>query len=218
MGSRLAALWVVLIAGVLIAGCGAPQYTFVANTTDHAYFKVPNRWHKIADTALAAEINSGSPPPAAGGGGPWSVGYDASTIPSASHALSPATRQPFAFAQVGKLNSTTQNAMSYDGLRDFFLPVTAVARQIAASQGFPLTGFRLLHDALLTPGQGVHGVHVTFDYRYPDGSLDTFDQVAFTNADNTEVYVLLVHCLATCYSQHRSEINAVMSSFTVRSP
>ena len=218
MGSRLVALWVVLVAGVLVAGCGAPQYTYVANTAAHAYFEVPSQWHKISDAALAAALNGGKAPSQSGNGAVWSVGYDASTAPSASNVLSPAATQPFAFALVGKLDSSTQNAMSYDGLRDFVLPVTAAARQSAAAQGFPLTGFRLLHDSVLTPGQGVHGVHVTFDYRYPDGKVDTFDQIAFTNADSTEVYVLLVHCLAACYSQHRGEISTVMSSFTVRSP
>jgi hypothetical protein len=27
-----------------------------------------------------------------------------------------------------------------------------------------------------------------------------------------------VHCLDTCYSEHKSEIDTVMTSFTVRSP
>ena len=70
---------------------------------------------------------------------------------------------------------------------------------------------------MLTPGQGVHGVRVTFDYTFPDGSTDTFDQVALTNADNTEVYLLVLHCLATCYSSTRARSTTVMKSFTVRS-
>jgi len=70
---------------------------------------------------------------------------------------------------------------------------------------------------VLTPGQGYHGVRETFDYTYPDGSQNTFDQVALTNADSTEVYVLLVHCLSTCYNSDASQIDSVMKSFTVRS-
>ena len=58
----------------------------------------------------------------------------------------------------------------------------------------------MLRDATVTLGQGVHGVRVTFQYTYPGVGTNTFDQVALTNADDTEVYLLLVHCLAACYS------------------
>jgi hypothetical protein len=83
---------------------------------------------------------------------------------------------------------------------------------------FPLTGFRLLRDIVLTPNQGVHGVWETFQYTYPGGITDTFDQVALTNADNTQLYVLVMHCLASCYSHNQNEFNTIMSSFTVGSP
>jgi hypothetical protein len=107
--------------------------------------------------------------------------------------------------------------MSYNELRDIFLPVTSTTRQNAAKSGFPLTGFHLLRNSVLTQGQGVHGVRVTFDYTFPDGSTDTFDQVAFTNADNTEIYLLVLHCTAACYAHNHSQIDIVMQSFTVRS-
>ena len=86
-----------------------------------------------------------------------------------------------------------------------------------SESGFPLTKFQLLRDDVLKPGQGVHGVRVTFDYTFPDGSTDTFDQVALTNSDDTEVYLLVLHCLATCYQRHHAEIDTVMKSFTIRS-
>jgi len=42
--------------------------------------------------------------------------------------------------------------------------------------------------------------------------------VALTNSDKTQLYVLMVHCIATCYSQNRDQIDTIVSSFTVRSP
>jgi len=62
----------------------------------------------------------------------------------------------------------------------------------------------------------VHGVRETFEYTY-NGIADTFDQVALTNADQTVFYLLLLHCTSSCYSSDQSEINDVMSSFTIRS-
>jgi hypothetical protein len=41
--------------------------------------------------------------------------------------------------------------------------------------------------------------------------------VALTNADQTVFYLLLLHCTTSCYSSDQSEINDVMSSFTIRS-
>lgn len=214
-GKAIAGLGVVL-AMILIAGCGAPRFTYVANSGEHTYFKVPPGWHKVSDSKLAAALNGGKAPSQPSG--VWSVGYDGSSVPVASHVLSSLTAQPFVFALVGKLNPNAENAMSYNGLRDFFLPVTQTARQSAAQQGFPLTRFHLLHDSLLTAGQGVHGVRVTYQYTYPDGSTDTFDQVAYTNSDSSEVFVLFVHCLTSCYQRHLGQITTVMTSFTVRSP
>ena len=214
MSKGLAGLWLVLIV-VMIAACSAPQFTYVSNSDQNAYFKVPGGWHKISDSALAAALHTGSG--SGSSSGVWSVGYDGSPAPSASHVFGSSTPQPFAFALVEPLSATASNSMSYNELRDIFLPVTSATRQTATKSGFPLTGFHLLRDTVLLPGQGVHGVRVTFDYTFPDGSTDTFDQIAFTNSNDTEVYLLVLHCLATCYQQHHSEIDTVMTSFTVRS-
>jgi hypothetical protein len=214
MTRGLAGLGLTVI-GVMVAACGAPQFTYVANSNSQTYFKVPNAWHKISDTALAHALggnNSATIPT-----GVWSVGYDGSAVPSAGHILGASARQPFVLALVEPLSAAASNAMSYNTLRDVFLPVTAADRQSAARQGFALTGFHLLQDARLTPGQGVHGVRDIFDYTFPDGSTDTFDQIAVTNADATKLYLLLLHCTASCYTKHASEIDTVMNSFTVRS-
>jgi hypothetical protein len=210
--SAIAGLSAALIA-VAVTGCGAPPYTFVANTSEHAYFKVPSGWTRISSSALSAAVDAeGSQ------SGAWTVGFDASQDPSAEHVLGQVPAQPFAYATVGRVSPTVTSELSYNTLRDFFLPVTAAARQTAARAGFPLTSFRLLSSSMVTPGQGIHGVRETYDYTYPGGLVVTFDQVALTNADDTEVYLLLVHCLSACYSQNQRQINTVMTSFTVRSP
>ena len=201
--------------GVIVAACAAPQFTYVANSASQTYFKVPGGWHKIGDTALAHALGgSGS---ATVPNGVWSVGYDGSAAPSAAHVFGASSAQPFALALVEPLNAAASNAMSYNSLRDVFLPVTSADRQSAAKSGFQLTGFHLLLDSVLTPGQGVHGVRDIFDYTFPNGTTDTFDQVAFTNSDDTKLYLLVLHCTASCYARHASEIDTVMNSFTVRS-
>ena len=195
MRRGLAGLWLVVIV-VIVSACGAPQYTYVASSDSHAYLQGPG-W-------LAQDQRRGARPRLArrrlvGGAGRRVVRRlrrqrGAVGMPTSSARQTP---QPFAFALVEPLSSTARARMSYNGLRDMFLPVTSATRQNAVKGGFPLTGFHLLRDSLLTPGQGVHGVRVIFDYTFPDGSTDTFDQVAFTNADDTEIYLLVLHCTAS---------------------
>jgi hypothetical protein len=201
--------------GVTLSGCAAPQFTYVANSSSGAntstYFKVPYAWHKISDSSLAKELKA-----TIGTGGGWATAYEAGHTPTANDFLSFGTGQPFVFAETGQLNPTASNQLSYDGLRDILFPVTSTARQSAASQGYPLTGFKQIRDQTLTLNQGVHGVRETFDYTY-NGATDTFDEVALTNADQTVVYLLLLHCTTSCYSNDQSEINDVMSSLTIRS-
>ena len=201
-----------LLLGVTLAGCGAPQYTYVANSSQSTYFKVPHGWHQINGDALQhamQEVLGGN----AGAG--WQVAYEAGSKPNANDFLSFGAGQPFVFAEIGTLSSTASQGLSYDSLRDFFLPVTSTARQNVPA-GFPLTGFKQIRDENLTPGLGVHGVRETFDYTY-EGSTDTFDEVALTNAEQTVVYFLMLHCTTSCYGSDQTEINDVMSSFTVRS-
>jgi len=201
-----------LLLGVTVTGCGAPQYTYVANSSQSTYFKVPNGWHKIDGAALqkAMEAVLGS----AGAG--WQIAYEAGRAPSASDFLSFGADQPFVFAEVGTLTSTASQQLSYDSLRDFFLPVSSTARQ-GEPAGFPLTGFKQIRDQVLTPGRGVHGVRETFDYTLNNGPADTFDEIALTNAEDTVVYFMVLHCTTSCYSSDQTQINDVMSSFTIRS-
>ncbi len=209
------ATWLFVVPGIAVAGCAAPQFTYVADSSAKTYFKVPNYWHKISDSSLATQLQSTGFSTATG---LWDAGYDANGVPSASHVLSASATRPFALALVTPLSPAASNAMSYNLLRDFILPVTPAQRQAAASRGFPLTRFQLLSDSVITPGTGVHGIREVFIYTYPDGNTDTFDQVALTNSNSTMVYLLLVHCLSTCYSRNMSQIDKVMTSFTVRSP
>jgi hypothetical protein len=181
----------------------------VANTGASTYFKVPYGWHKISDSSLKAATGSS--------GAGWMVAYDAGGKPSASDFLSFGATHPFVFAETGTLSSSASNQLSYDALRDIFLPVTSTARTSLSQQGYPLTGFQQIRDQVLTLGQGVHGVRETFDYTYAGGIADTFDEIALTNADQTVVYLLVLHCTKSCYSSDQTQINDVMSSFTIRS-
>ncbi|HVT66149.1 MAG TPA: hypothetical protein VHF26_00260 [Trebonia sp.] len=186
----------------------------MADSAAQTYYKVPAGWRQIPQQSLAAALK------AEGGStdGVWSTAFDGNSSPSGSNFLASTLAKPFVFAEVGTVSSTVSNELSYNMLRDFMLPVTSDSRQQDASEGFPLTDFKSLRDQTISGKQGVHGVRETFQYTFPGGVADTFDEDVLTNADQTQVYFLMVHCTNTCYSQNQSSINTVMSSFTVGSP
>jgi len=210
----LALLLLGALAMVGLSACGAPSYTYVADSKAQTYYKVPSEWHQITQRDLDSALK------AAGGSsaGVWSTAFDAGSSPQGSNFLAPSISKPFVFSEVGTLSADVSNALSYNMLRDFLLPVTESARQQDAASGFPLTDFKQLRDEQINGKAGVHGVRETFQYTFPGGVTDTFDESVLTNANQTEVYFLMTHCTDSCYSQNQSNIDTVMSSFTVGSP
>lgn len=201
------------LATVGLSGCGAPAYTYVADSIAGTYYKVPSGWHQISQKDLNAAIK------AAGGSsaGIWTTAFDANTAPSVDHNGSIDLSQPYVVAQVLALSSMGTNELSYNAMRDIWLPVTSSARQTAASEGFSGSNFAQSRDQMISGKQGVHGVRETFQYTL-EGVANTFDEEVLTNADQTELYLLQVHCTQTCYTKNQNNINTVMSSFTVGSP
>lgn len=203
----------VLLLGLGLTSCIAPSFTYISDSGNNTYFKVPYGWRQISHTDLCAQLKSATSDTCST---VWLTAYEAGK-PSAHDFGSSTLGKPFVFAEIGPYSSQTGTPLTDDTLRDFYLPVTAAARQAyQAATGQQLIGFKLLRDATLKLTGGVHGVRETFDYASANAS-DTFDEVVLANAAGTTVYAMLLHCTATCYSHDKSAINDVMSSFTVRS-
>lgn len=210
----------IAVAAIAISGgCGAPEFTYVKNSGQKTYFKVPHNWHAIGTGSLD-DVLSGTNPDSATKRVRqqmwWSVAYDASADPTPDHLLTSAvTNEPIVYARVARLTEAQQNAVSLDMLRNSFLPVTEDARQAATN--LPLTGFELVRDDVLTPSSGLHGVRVVYDYELGNDVLHTFDQTALVNNDGTKIYMLIIRCSTSCYRERSSELDTIAKSFTVRS-
>jgi len=203
----------VLLAAALLAGCGAPRYTYVKNSADHMYVKIPASWHSIDQKDLDNAIGL-DPAEDASSRGLWLQGYDAADTPSALHLFGSSAPEPAVLVSVQQVPQASRGGLSLDGLRDFFFPVSPTARQ--NNQNPQLTGFGLLADDVLTPGDGVRGVHTVFRYRLGGGPPQMMDQTGYLNDDASKVYLLLVRCSTTCYKDRHGEIENVVSSFTIR--
>jgi hypothetical protein len=209
--------------GTLLAGagaCAAPEFTYVKNSGQKTYFKVPHEWHETTTGDLDDTL-SGTNPDSAGSQvrqqSWWSVAYDAAEDPTAVHLISNSpTDQPIVYARVAQLSESQQNAVSLDMLRNVFLPVTDDARE-QASGATPTDGFELLDDEVLTPANGLHGVRVVFDYELAGGVMHTFDETALVNNDASKLYLLIIRCSTACYRERAAELDTIATSFTVRS-
>lgn len=199
-----------------LAACGSPQYTYVKNSGEQTYFKVPAGWHKIDAKPIDPAMTGDQPDSAiARGRGMWSVAYDADAHPTADHLL--ISEEPIIYASVYHLTPQEHDAYSLNQLRDSFLPVTDSSREAAAAraQGQPLPKLERLLDKELKPGEGLRGIREVYNYVLPVGGVQTYDLTAYLS-DNGQVYLLLLHCSANCYRSRAKEFDSIVTSFTVR--
>ena len=83
----------------LVAGCGSPEYTYVTNSTDRTYLKVPTTWRQIDGKAMDDAIGF-DPTLTEEERGLWLEGYDADAAPSPMHLFGPSAPAPAAFVGV----------------------------------------------------------------------------------------------------------------------
>ena len=212
----------IIAAGTIVsalAACGAPSYTYAADTTDNAYFKVPAAWQQVKTTsvsAVQAALLSKSAAGAAGGAFAWSRAYAATPNPPVNDLLTGSVT-PVVYASVQDLSSPVRASLSFDFMRDLLFPVTGPARQAATANGSTLTGFNLVSSTTITDKDGVRGINELYEYTI-GGLPDAFDQTVLTNSSTTKLYILLVQCYQDCFASHAAQIKTVVESFTVRGP
>jgi hypothetical protein len=189
----------------------APQYTYVSDSADNAYFKVPPSWHRVSESSLQSAEGSGTQE----GSYLWSEAYDANTKPSVDHVFA-ATTHPVAYASVISLSPAERNQISFNSMRDLLLPVTAAARKAASASNEELQGFASLSDQVITDSDNNRGIREIFDYDL--GVMpETFDLTVLTNSSTTKLDFLLVQCSAACFESNYRQISDVVDSFTVGS-
>ncbi|WP_345384742.1 hypothetical protein [Pseudonocardia yuanmonensis] len=200
----------------LLAGCGAPSWTYVTNSTDRTYLKVPTSWKQVDPAELESQL--GVTPAKDSTEGVWIQAYDSDARPSLDHIIGESAESPAILVTVQPIPEKSRGQISLDTVRDFIYPVSDTARQTMqlGGQQSGLTGFTLLGDEVLTPGDGIRGVHTVFSYRVNGGEPQIFDQTGYLNDDASKLYLALARCSADCFEKRQSEIDGVVSSFTVR--
>jgi hypothetical protein len=240
-GSLFAAALLVALASVLGA-CGTPEFTFVTNSKERVYFKVPHEWREvnaIDPIKFTLPVEPGSQEEAdRDARRVWAVAYDSDDLDREPDVLFGNRGKPFIFAKVFVLDEEQRNSASLDTMRDALgLPVSQASREARAehlrqvelamqagrlspeqaASANSLRGFELLVDEVLSPGDGLKGVREIYNYKYGDGPVHTYDQTVLLSADSSRLYVFVISSAADYYREHFDELNEIATSFTVRS-
>jgi hypothetical protein len=208
-GSRGVRALVAAAAAVALVACAAPDHTFVSSPEADLVLRLPRSWSTVRNET-SSDSNTGQPD------GGWNAVFDAAREPDAKHVdLSSSVKAPVAYARVTVLDSDTATGMNGDKLRDILLPFTASARAQVAGDPRAKT-FKQISDYDVRSSVA-SGVHVVYSYDLGHGR-EVFDQIAMLGSKKTRVYLLVVRCDQACYDAHRTEIDQVTRSFTVKVP
>jgi hypothetical protein len=201
-----------LTVGVL-ASCAKPDFRYAAEPPGSApagtvYLKVPRDWAEFPAAQIASAEKgwtAGSDAAALLGATSWQAAYDAAPTPSLDHVLGRAAPdRPVVYASLRSLYAEEQAGATADGLKDLLVPISTLGPAVHVTT-----------DATVTQGSA-SGVHLVYSYTPAPGlPEETIDQTAYLSDGRDAVYLLVVRCTTTCYAEHRDEIAAVTSSYTI---
>ena len=201
-------------AAAALAACGGGRYTYVANSADRTFVRVPKEW-AVLEVPAAATKSATTPEP-------WQRAFDASPEPALTNVEQDSPTQVAGRLTVFYVNATTADGLSAEDLRAAVSPMQAdplTLGQDGTTQKGTVKGFK----SDVRAG-GLKGSHVVYEIEGSSG-LVTFDQTSLmdpkpyanplTGASMFKVYVLSIHCNSACYEENKVKIADVVNSWTV---
>lgn len=198
---------------LISTGCGNPTNEFVSFKEDGVYFTVPTEWHAISNQELsdyeAKSTDAGAAVRLAAV--KWQVAYSPSPTIKPTDVFSIAAKEsPIVFLRIRNLYPSEVNAVSFNALRDIVLPLTSWIDGSLAAPKFTLLDDENFND------KGATGKRSVFTFAASNDKLETINQTVALSPDRTVLYVLIVRCSATCYTQNQSTLDKITDSFTIR--
>ena len=216
-----AALAFSLLSLVLVAGCSTHQsQTYAKSSKAGTYFTVPYGWQKISQAALGKRESLSTAQGAADRASAviWQEAYSPSDSITAADVFSlHAPQSPITFVRVRSLLPDEVNAVSYNFLRDIFVPLTTWLNSSSDSSvsPIPMTHFSFI-DEYEVADKHSHGIRSVFSFTGSDGINQTFDQSALVSDDRKTMYVLLVRSESSYYKKHSTQLSKIADSWTIR--
>jgi hypothetical protein len=219
MGRARGTIVALSIVGALLAGCGGTNYRYISNTQENLFFKIPKDWTIFRLTASDKEGRPAAIPSSFERS--WHLLVDANPAPDPKHVAEHAPELPIVEAQVYVLERSANDTQSLSDLRRLLYDLPRGAdpflNEPGASRAWEVvTGsFRDLKFP-----RGLTGTRLAINVPDPTAKDDpkkfaTLDAIAMHDVVNSRVYMLSVRCSAQCYLDRRSQIDDLMTSWTV---
>jgi hypothetical protein len=206
-------VWIaaVVTVGLLLTACQPSRFTYVSNSDKGAYLRFPSDWHLFQPEEVLRYQLSGVTPETLDALSQqiWAVAFDADPIPDLDHVLVRPSAYPFGYMEVRRITDEERDQFSLSSLRN---EIFRVDQMLAAGR------LDVLDAQDFTTPEGLRGVRLRFNIALDGGGLSAFDQTAYVDPETRTVYVLLITCTVDCFEAHRSQIDQVLESWTIKEP
>lgn len=210
---------IALISLFAVTACAAPSHQYAANKKSGTYFTVPYNWSKISQAALTKRESSSRASGAAQrlAAVTWQEAYSLSKSITPANIFSlKSPAAPTVYVRVRTLTSEEMNSVSYNSLRDVFVPLTTWLNSTTdnSTSPVPMTKFQLLGDEERIE-KGARGIRSVFSFTGSDGINQTFNQTVLISPDRSTMFILLVRAGTSDYSKYNKILVDISNSYTV---
>lgn len=191
---------------LVAAACQGSGFSYVGNSQEKTYFRVPEEWELFDQKELAGGGEQVSFQGLGGTSGQWVVAFDSSPSPSVDNVLDTSAEHPTGYAQVRPLSNEEHESFSLTSLRNAVIPIDELGQTKGKIR--PVSEEEILLD------NGVHGTRLVTDVKVGE-EFFTVDQTALVDAGTHKLYLLVLGCMTECYKANRNAIDLVADSWTV---
>jgi hypothetical protein len=140
------------------------------------------------------------------------VAFDAAPRPALNHISIPG-EHPAGLVRVLQLDDQAHDNVSLKLLRaQVFDGTDPIEAQLSGDPNVEV----LAHEDVTRAG-GLRGTHLVVNLRGATGQeYVTTNYLALTDTATRRLYLLFIGCRASCYEQHKGEIEAIVDSWTVK--
>ena len=198
-----------ITAGLLVAGCLGSKYTYVKNSRDNAYFRVPDDWRVYDEDTVLDSQDLSEERAETLRSTLWTVLFDSHPDSTLKKALSikPRHKFPYGSARVLRLTESESDIISTEVLRNLIAPVDQLAETSQAE---------VLEYEPLALEDGFRGVHLVANiFDTESNTIITINGIAISDQLASKVYVIEVSCEEECYNENKRDLERIIDSWTV---
>jgi hypothetical protein len=203
--ARTTVMTLVAASVLALAACGGASAQYVANSDEGFFLKFPKSWERfdIEESQRPDDATTDA----------WQVFLDANDDPTVDHLESVDQDQPVALVEIRSLLPAQREQVSLGYLRSLVLAGQADPLSLV-SNGDP--NIELVSYEELTEADGHWGSWIVVTVNAASGGEPvTIGHQVMVDPDLSTLYRLQVACRASCYDEHRQEIDRVFSSWTI---